>query len=84
MNKNIITIVFIIIGLIYVISYLIYKKISTNYKKGVKALLIIGVLLIINQLLCYYSSLSYNFQLFTSIVIMGMFGILNSLISNKL
>lgn len=77
MRNNIKILIWIIFGIICIISYIMYrlvtKKYRKKYKKQYNSLCIVGSLLIIFQILCYFIKPLMDFQIGVNLCIVGLF-----------
>lgn len=76
MRNDIKILIWIIFGGILIISYVMYrlvtKKYGKKYKEQYNSLCIVGLLLIIFQILCYFIKPLMNFQIGVNFCIVGL------------
>lgn len=83
MDSNIKILIWISLGVIYIIIYFIYKLLCNHYKKRYSCLAIVGLLIIIVQLLCYNFKYLMDYQLFFNVSINGLYPVFYMLMLKK-
>ncbi|EJO5348327.1 hypothetical protein NRP93_002448 [Clostridium botulinum] len=77
MNQNVKILIWIVLGSVYIISYIVYRLVIKKYKKKHKkqynSLCIVGSLLIIFQILCYFIKPLMDFQIGVNLCIVGLY-----------